>query len=136
MLTVPDCDCGYCTGMARLVPYEIVDCAGIVLAAKSDRVTIKPTDQCFAIDKARAVACVRMIRRRLARLCGCWVDEAYRGQGIGRELVLARIAFIENHTSAKAIDTYAFNSQLFESLGFTARQSYKIGTTLLRKVIS
>lgn len=133
-MTVEGCSCDYCTGRVRLVPFELV--SALVATAQRDRVTIKPTDMTFVIDGVRAVACVRMIRRKLARLCGCWVAEAFRGQGIGEELVVSRIAFIKNHTSAKAIDTYAFNAPLFERLGFTPRQGYKIGTTLLRKVIS
>lgn len=120
--------------------FEMVDAAGIVESARKDRVTIKPSDVIFVADGVRAVACVRMIghgrnRGRLARLCGCWVAKEYRGRGIGRDLVAARLRFIREDTAAAAVDTYAFSSRLFLSLGFEKRTSYKIGTTLLRLVI-
>lgn len=134
MLIIPGCDCEYCRGQVRLIPYDVM--RPLISQAKKDRVTIKSTDLTFAIDGVRAVACVRFIRNRLARLCGCWISPEFRDQGIGKQFVLSRIAFIENHTSANAIDTFAFNSRLYLSLGFESRASFKIGTTLLRKVVN
>lgn len=133
-LTVAGCKCEYCLGAVRLVPFEIV--APLVRNANRDGVTIRSTDYTFAIDGVRGVACVRMIRRRLARLCGCWIHPGYRCLGHGEAFVRARIAFVEHHTGARAIDTYAFNKPLFTRLGFEERASYKIGTTLLRKCIA
>lgn len=134
MLIVPGCCCDYCTGDVRCVPSELV--VGLVDAARKDRVTIKPGDMTFVINGVRAVGCIRLIRKRLARVCGCWVAPECRGHGIGLKLVVARIAFIENHMSAKAIDTFAFRKRLFLRLGFEERQGYKIGTTALRKSLS
>lgn len=133
MLIIPGCNCDYCVGNVRLIPYDIL--RPLVSHAKRDRVTIKSTDLTFAIDGVRAVGCVRFIRNRLARMCGCWIAPEFRGKGFGRQFVISRIAFIEHHTSAKAIDTFAFNSSLYLSLGFELRANFKIGTSLLRKVI-
>jgi GNAT superfamily N-acetyltransferase len=140
-LTAPPAPCGclFCVGnwAGRLTPvaYEIAAAAGLVEAAKVGRVTIKPSDQLFAVDRRRAVACVRYVRRHLARLCGCWVDPGERGKGLGDLLVRGRLAYLEHHTSVSVIDTYAFRKPLFLSLGFEEKAGFKIGTTLLRKVI-
>ena len=117
------------------IPFDIAEASGIVAAAKKDRVTIKDGDTIFAVQGIKAVACVRFIRRKLARLCGCWVAKEHRGQGVGTALVKFRIEHIENHTAALAIDTFAFNKRLFRDLGFEERAGYKIGTTLFRKQI-
>lgn len=139
MLKVDGCDCLFCSGengrKLVSVSFQIVEAAGLVAEAKRARVTIKPTDLIFVANGLRAVGCVRVIRRHLARMCGCYVAKELRGQGIGSLLVRHRVAFVERHLSASAIDTYAFNSRLYRELGFTTRESYKIGTTLLRKVI-
>jgi GNAT superfamily N-acetyltransferase len=132
------CGCEYCspgTHRSVIVAYDLVEAAGIVSAAKKSRVTIRKTDIIFAVQGHRAVACVRNIRRRLARLCGCWVAPESRGQGIGTALVMHRIGYIQNHMSVKAIDTYAFNRPLFLRMGFEERASYKIGTTHLLRVL-
>lgn len=118
------------------IPFDIAEASGIVAAAKKDRVTIKDGDTIFAVQGIRAVACVRFIRRKLARLCGCWVAKEHRGQGVGTALVKHRIDYIQNHTGALAIDTYAFNNRLFIDLGFEERAGFKIGTTLFRKQIA
>lgn len=134
------CDCLFCQGQESrrlvLISFPIAEAAGLVELARKDRVTIKPTDQIFAVEGRRAVGCVRMIRRRLARLCGCWVHPDDRGKGLGEFLVRARIAYVERHTSAFALDTFAFRKQLFLSLGFEPRQGFRIGTTVLRKGVS
>lgn len=134
------CSCFACRGADPrfnivLVPYDLVARAGIVKGAKSDGVTIKPTDTIFVVNGARAAGCVRIIRRSLARLCGCWIAPEHRGQGMGKALVQHRVAYCEHHTVARVIDTYAFHRRLFLDIGFTERADFKIGTTLLRKVI-
>jgi len=134
------CDCCACRGgnpaiKIVKIPYDIAVAAKLVRDAKKEGVTIKPDDVIFVVEGARAIGCVRIVRRRLARLCGCWVDEKYRGRGLGEALVLHRIAYCEHHTVASVIDTYAFHKDLFIRLGFTPRADFKIGTTLLRKVI-
>lgn len=133
MLIVEGCECDFCTSRVMIVPFDLI--RPLVAEAAGDRVCIKPTDTVFVIDGVRAVACVRIIRRNLSRLCGCWVANEFRRTGIGSELVRARIAYIESHTGARAIDTYAFRRRLFLRLGFEERKSFKIGTTLLRKSV-
>lgn len=133
------CDCLFCQGEngRRLVniPFEIAEASGLVEAARKGRVTVKPTDRIFVVEGVRAIGCIRVIRRRLARMCGCWVDPAVRKQGIGEMLVRHRIAYIEHHMSATGIDCYAFRKALYLRLGFEEKAGYKIGTTMLRKVV-
>lgn len=134
------CDCLFCAGsdVGRLTitTFEVAEAAGLVEAAAKNRVTIKPKDQVFVVPRRRAVACVRYVRRHLARMCGCWVAPEERGQGLGRLLVAGRLAYLERHTSVTAIDTYAFRKKLFLSLGFEEKAGFRIGTTLLRKAVS
>lgn len=131
------CRCFACHPLFPIVfsDYEIAKLSGIVADAAKERVTIKPTDEVYLVEGIRAVACIRVIKRSLARMCGCWVAPEHRGRGIGEALVKYRIDHIINHRSCKCIDTYAFNSRLYRSLGFEERSSYQIGTKLLRKVI-
>lgn len=133
------CGCEFCRGQDGrglvLVPFEIAEASGLVESARKGKVTVKPKDQIFVVEGVRAIGCVRMIRRHLARLCGCWVAPETRGKGIGEILVRHRVAFIESHMSASAIDTFAFRKALFLRLGFEEKQGYKIGTTCLRKVV-
>lgn len=132
---IEGCDCFACgSGIVR-INFELAEASGLVAQARKDRVTIKRTDEIYVIKGVRAVACIRPIRRRLARMAGCWVAPQFRGQGYGKKLVQFRMALIANHRSFRVIDTYAFNSRLYRALGFEERAAYKIGTTLLRKVI-
>lgn len=119
----------------HIVPFEIVEAAGIVADAKKNRVTIKPNDIVFVVEGVRAVACIRLIRKRLARLCGCWVAKDARGRGIGEFLVKSRIDYAINNTAAIGMDTFAFNKELFLRLGFAEKSNFKIGTTYLVKKI-
>ena len=134
------CDCLFCVGengkRLSLISHEIADAAGLIAAARKDRVTIRATDQIFVFPGIRAVACVRMIRRKLARLCGCWVAPEERGKGIGKMLVCHRIAYLEQHTSVGMIDTFAFRKGLFLNLGFVEKRSFQIGTTCCQKVVA
>jgi len=126
-----------CSGESGVIrsSYDIVEAAGLVAAAKKNGVTIKPTDEVFVINGHRAIGCVRRIRRKLVRLAGCWVHPDERGQGLGERLVRYRVDYAIHHTAAMAIDTFAFRPKLFLKFGFEERNSFKIGTTLLRKVI-
>lgn len=114
------------------VPFDMLEKAGYVAEAKRAGVTIRATDRIFAVEGAAAFACIRKIRPRWMRLCGCYVRKDFRKLGYGKALVLHRIDYIQKYTAATVIDTYAFRKKLFLSLGFQEVAGYKIGTTLLR----
>lgn len=105
---------------------------GLVAKAAKAGVSIRASDQIFRVCGEEAIACIRLIRPWHARLCGCFVAEACRGRGYGKMLVLHRLEIARRNFEVRMVDTYAFRSSLFLSLGFEAVRSYAIGTTLLR----
>lgn len=113
--------------------FEVASKQGIVADAKRDGVVVRSTDIIFTIQNIRSVACVRMIGKTRARLCGCWVDSGARERGAGTALVKARIAYIEKTTVARVIDTFAFSPKLFVHLGFKPTRFFKMGTTHLQR---
>ena len=117
------------------ISYDIMEAAGHVHTAKKAGVTIRPRDTIFAVQGANAFACVRMIKPRWARLCGCFVGKEFRGHGLGTALIAHRLEFIHNNTAAEIVDTFAFRKPLFLSLGFKEIKGFKIGTTQLRLTI-
>lgn len=113
------------------INFELAVAAKLVAMAKKERVSIRQRDLVFVVDGARAIGCIRKLNSITHRLCGCWVSDEFRGKGIGRSLVEYRFRFAVYNTSAKVVDTFAFHSALFESLGFVAKRKFKMGTTHL-----
>lgn len=100
----------------------------MALPASADRVTVHPGDENYGIPGV-AVGALNW-RGRRAKLRGCWVHPAHRGRGLGKALVLLRW-FLAWARGATAVETFAFNRDLFVRLGFTAKQNYRMGTTRL-----
>lgn len=115
----------------REIHFEIAVAAGLVAAAKKDKVSVRQRDIIFVIDGVRAVGCLRKMNSQTVRMCGCWVAPELRGKGYGKSLVLHRFAYAAQKTAAKKIDTFAFHPKMFLELGFVAHKKFKMGTTHL-----
>lgn len=112
--------------------FDEVSSRGLVASAKAEGITIRRGDRIFSVQGEKAVGCLRMIGSGHARLCDCYVDGSSRGRGAGTALVLHRLNEAVRVPSVRVVDTYAFRSRLFISIGFEAVRSFSIGTTLLR----
>lgn len=66
------------------------------------------------------------------RMAHCFVTQGCRGQGMGKRLVKARVSYAEDN-GYDAIDTYAFNPDLFSRLGFVELNKYDNGTYYMVK---
>lgn len=113
------------------VHFDIAVAAGLVAMAKKDKVSIRQRDIVFVAEGIPAIGCLRKLNSITVRLCGCWVHPDHRGKGIGKTLVEYRFIYGTQNTSAKKLDTFAFRSRLFESLGFKPFKKFKMGTTHL-----
>lgn len=116
---------------------EFEDIFEIASQAAKDGVEAKrrPDEQWYRVADV-AMACLWWPKNRAdtARLSHCWVAEDARDSGIGERLVHRRIDDAVD-AGAKTLDTYAYNDELYESLGFEPRESYPMGTThMVREV--
>ena len=113
------------------IHFDLAVAAGLVAAAKKDKVCIRQRDLVFVVEGKKAVGCLRKMNSLTVRLCGCWVAPEERGKGYGKALVEHRFKYGCENTGAKKLDTFAFHPELFESLGFEPFKKFKMGTTHL-----
>jgi GNAT superfamily N-acetyltransferase len=73
-------------------------------------------------------------RTKHLRFAPCFVREEYRGEGVGKAMVIRRFDFCRKHPYTHTVDTYAHNPGLFKELGFEQRDHWESkGTYYLYK---